>query len=135
MRVRLYRPVYQRRARCLLAVALLLPGAGFLSAAGLNPVSVTATATLLLAALVIVWDALRAVAVVIRSGVLIPGTLGHRAHAVGWDEIVRVDADGQVVSIATRGELLYQLQLDARAARLLSRMIERRLLHRAGSQE
>ncbi len=135
MRVRMYRPRQQRRARTLLGIALLLPAAGFLNAAGPNPISLFATGLLVAAALLIVYDALRPVAVVVRTGILVAGSIGHRAHALSWSEIVRVDFDGAIVSIATINEQLYQLQIDARAAQLLSRMVERRLTSDAGSQE
>lgn len=127
MRVRLYRPALQRRARSLLAVAVLLPGAGFLRAAGVNPITVVASAALVLTAAGLVYDALRPIAIVIRSGVLIPGALGHEAASVSWGEIVRVESTGGVVSLTTNGRSLYQIQVDTRAAQFLSRMVEHAL--------
>jgi hypothetical protein len=131
----MYRPRQQRRARTLLGIALLLPAAGFLNAAGPNPISLFATGLLFVAAVLVVYDALRPVAVVVRTGILVMGSLGHRAHALSWTEIVRVDFDGALVSITTMSEQLYQLQIDRRAARLLSRMVERRLVSGADSEE
>ena len=127
MRVRLHRPVHQRRARCLLGIALLLPGAGFLQAAGLNPITIGASGVLVLIAAGVIHDALRPVAIVIRSGILLAGTFGHRASSVSWSEIVRVESAGVVVSLTTTGRMLYQIQVDPRAARFLSRMVERAL--------
>lgn len=127
MRVRLYRPAFQRRARCLLAIALLLPGAGFFQAAGVNPITIGASVVLVLAAAGIVYDSLRPVAIVIRAGILIAGTLGHRVFSVSWSEIVRVETADGVASLTTTGQILYQIQIDPRAARFLSRMVEHTL--------
>ena len=127
MRVRLYRPAFQRRARCLLAVALLLPAAGFFQAAGVNPITIGASVVLVLTAVGFVYDSLRPVAIVIRSGILIAGTLGHGVSSVSWSEIVRVESTGGVVSLTTSGRSLYQIQVDTRAARFLSRMVEHAL--------
>ena len=128
MRVRLYRPAFQRRARCLLAIALLLPGAGFFQAAGVNPITIGASILLVLVAAGIVYDSLRPVAIIIRPGILIAGTLGHGVSSVSWSEIARVESTDGLVSLTTTGRILYQIQIDPRAARFLSRMVERAVL-------
>ena len=127
MRVRLYRPTYQRRARCLLAIALLLPGAGFVQAGGLNPVSIGASGVLVAAAILVVIMALRPVAVVLRSGILIMGSPSQPATSIGWGEIVRIESEAGVTGVTTRGKMLYQLALDARGERFVSRMVEHTL--------
>lgn len=128
MRLRLFRPLYQRRARVLLATALLLPAAGFFRAAGINPITIAASAMLLVAAAFVTADALRVVAVIVPSGLLVRGSLGRPETAISWNEIVRVEEpDVGVVSISTRGKAMYQLQLDARAAGVMSRIVERRI--------
>jgi hypothetical protein len=135
VRIRLYRPVAARRARSLLALALLLPAAGFLSAAGPNPVTIATSAAFAALAVVTFYSALRPIAVVVRSGLLITGAFGQPNHALSWGEIVRVERDDDVVGIATSNEKLYQLQLDPRAALLLSRMIERHIVAGARLEE
>lgn len=128
MRLPLFRPVSQKRARVLLGIALLLPAAGFLRAAGVNPITVTASAVLVVAAVAVTADALRAVAVILPSGLLIRGSLGRPGTAISWNEIVRVEEpDLGVVSISTRGKAIYQIQLDTRAAGIMSRIVERRI--------
>jgi len=123
VRVRLYRPVHQRRARLLLAIALLLPAGGFLDAAGINPVTVLASGALVVGSLFIAIAALRPVAVVLRTGIIIAGTIGSPSTGLSWKEIVRVEQIDDVVSVETVGNSIYQIQLDRRAARFLSRMI------------
>ncbi|MEE8441959.1 MAG: hypothetical protein V3S41_09570 [Spirochaetia bacterium] len=123
-RVRLYRPAIRRRARCLLAVALLLPGAGFLQAGGVNSITIVASGALLLAAAGVVYDALRPVVIVIRAGIMIAGAFGYGAAGISWNQIVRVELTGGVVSLTTTGRMLYQIEVDLRAARFLSRMAE-----------
>ena len=117
--------VPQRRARSLLAIALLLPGAGFLQAAGANPVTLVASAALLLTATGVVLTALRPVAIVLRSGIIIAGVFGSSASMISWSEIVRIESLDGSVSLTTVGRALYQIQMDSRAARFLSRMAER----------
>jgi hypothetical protein len=130
MRVRLYRPIQQRRARCLLGIALLLPAAGFIQAAGLNPVTGFASAVLLLGFIAVVIMALRPVIVVLRSGILIFGSFGQPTASVAWGEIVRVESTDGVVSLTTSGKALYQIQVDTRTAGFLSRMIEQSISSR-----
>jgi len=125
MRVRLYRPISQRRARSLLGIALLVPGAGFLQATGANPVTLVAAAALLLAATGVVFTALRPVATVLRSGIIIAGVFGSSASMISWSEIVRIESTDGLVSLTTAGRTLYQIQIDSRTARFLSRMAER----------
>jgi len=132
MRVRLYRPISQRRARSLLGIALLIPGAGFLQATGANPVTLVAAAALLLIATGVVYTALRPVAIVLRSGIIITGVFGSSASMISWSEIVRIESIDGSVSLTTAGRTLYQIQIDSRAARFLSRMAERVLSTGAG---
>ena len=147
MRVKLHRPRYQRNARILLAAALLIPAAGFLPAAVTDahiggsgggeqvahstdqrgPLALPGIAVLALvtAAVLVVLDALRWVAIVTRHGIGIAGRIGVQPAWIAWSEIVRVDEDNGVVSIETRGRQLYQLGLSARAAGFVSRTAER----------
>lgn len=127
MRVRLYRPIHQRRARCLLGIALLLPAAGFMQAAGLNSVTIFASAILVLGFATVVIMALRPVATLLRSGMIITGSLGQSATIIAWDEIVRIEPTGDVVSITTRRKMVFQIQIDLRAVGFLSRMVGRTL--------
>ena len=128
MRVRIYRPRHQRNARVLLAIALLLPAGGILQAAGVNPVSAAASVLCAFAAAFILYDSLRPVLTVLRSGLLISGALGQRATSISWNEITRVEESPGAVSISTRGAAIFQLHVDSRAARFLCRMVERQLL-------
>ena len=130
MRISLYRPRYQRNVRILLAFALLLPAGGVAQAAGPNPVSWALTGFLVIAALLTVYDAYRRVLIVTRQGIGIVGTAGMGITWLAWGEIVQGDVDGVVVSITTRGNVIYQAQLDARAARFLGRMVERNIVGR-----
>lgn len=130
MRISLYRPRYQRNVRILLAFALLLPAGGVAQAAGPNPVSWALTASLVIAALLTVFDAYRRVLIVTRQGIGIVGTLGMGVTWLAWGEILQVEVDGVVVSITARGNAVYQAQLDERAARFLGRMIERNIVGR-----
>ena len=141
MRVKLHRPRYQRNARILLAAALLIPAAGFLQAAAARlasasrpdigaSVGLVAAAVLAALAVLAVYDALRPVAIVTRHGIGIAGTLGSQPTWIAWSEIVRVEDDGGVVSIETRGRQLYQLGLSARAARFIAARVERQIIRR-----
>jgi len=114
----------------LLAFALIIPAAGVTQAAGPNPVSVVLTAILAVAALLSVYDAYRWVVVITRHGLGIAGRLGLGTVWLAWGEIVQVDVEGVVVSITTRGNIVYQTQLDRRAADFLGRMIERSIVGR-----
>ena len=127
MHLRLRRPKYQRNVRVLLAFALVIPSAGLFQVAGTNPVTVAVAVLTIVAVVLVVWDANRQVVVITRYGIGVAGTLGSPTDWLTWGEIVRVELDEPVVSITTRDQRHYQLQLDARVARLLSRMVERHL--------
>lgn len=132
MHLRLRRPKYQRNVRVLLAFALVIPSAGLFQVAGTNPVTVAVAVLTIVAVVLVVWDANRQVVVITRYGIGVAGTLGSPTDWLTWGEIVRVELDEPVVSITTRDQRHYQLQLDARVARLLSRMVERNLSRPAG---
>ena len=127
MHLRLRRPKYQRNVRVLLAFALVIPSAGLFQVAGTNPVTVAVAVLTIVAVVLVVWDANRQVVVITRYGIGVAGTFGSPTDWLTWGEIVRVELDEPVVSITTRDQRHYQLQLDARVARLLSRMVERHL--------
>lgn len=128
MRVRLRRPRYQRNVRVLLAFALVIPAAGIAQVSGPNPVSWFITAVFIGLAGLSVYDAYRHVVVITRHGMGIAGSLGAGTTWLAWREIVHVAIDGPVVSLTTRGQQLYHVQLDRRAATVLTRMIERNLV-------
>jgi hypothetical protein len=112
----------------LLAFALVIPAAGITSVAGANPVSWFATVVLVGLAGISLYEAYRWVVVIVRHGIGIADMLGLGTTWLAWSEIVSVEIDGVVVSLATRGRQVYQVQLDQRAARLLARMVERNLV-------
>ncbi len=127
MHLRLRRPKYQRNVRVLLAFALVIPSAGLFQVSGTNPVTIAVAGLTIAAIALVIWDAYRQVVVITRYGIGVAGTIGSPTEWLTWGEIVRVELDEPVVSITTRDQRLYQLQLDARVARLLSRMVERHL--------
>lgn len=124
MRVRIYRPGYQKRARTLLAIALLLPPSGVIGAAGLNPISVTFLAICVAGAGFILGNTFRPVVTALRHGILIAGSAAVPEAAVAWVEITAVEVQDGVVSL-TAGDTMYQLQVDSRSAAFLGRMAER----------
>ena len=89
--------------------------------------TIFASGALLCASIVVVTMALRPVATVLRSGIVLAGVFGQLATSLAWDEIVRIESADDVVSITTRQKRLYQLQVDLRTAAFLSRMMERRI--------
>ncbi|TVQ22356.1 MAG: hypothetical protein EA382_12215 [Spirochaetaceae bacterium] len=127
MHLRLRRPRYQRNVRVLLAFALAIPSAGLFQVSGTNPVTVLVAGLTIAGIVLVVWDAYRWIVVITRYGIGVAGTFGSPTEWLTWAEIVRVELDEPVVSITTRDQRLYQLQLDTRVARLLSRMVERNL--------
>jgi hypothetical protein len=127
MPLRLRRPRYQRHVRVLLAFALVIPSAGLFQLSGTNPVTLVVAGLTIAGVGLVVWDAYRQVVVITRYGIGVAGTIGSPTEWLTWAEIVRVEVDEPVVSITTRDQRLYQLQLDLRVARLLSRMVERHL--------
>lgn len=131
MRIRVRRPRYQRSVRILLAFALLLPAGGVLQVARPNPASLFLTSALVLASGWSLYDAFRWVVVITRHGVGVVGVIFASTTWIAWSEITRVEVDGIVVSLHTRGRAIHQIQVDARAARVLGRMVERQLLGRA----
>lgn len=130
MRVRIRRLKYQRNARVLLSFALLIPAAGFLTAAGLNSVSMTGAATLVLLAAVSFYDAYRTAIVVNRYGIGIAGPLFSAMRWFAWSEILQVETDAPVVSLTMRSRELYQIHVDPRAARFISTMVSRTIMTR-----
>lgn len=131
MRIRLRRPRYQRNVRVLLAFALIIPAAGVTQISGTNPASLFLTILLTLLAAWSVYDAYRWIAVVTRYGIGIAGVVGLGTTWLSWGEITRVEIEGMVVSLTTRGRTVYQIQVDPRAARFLARMVERQIVGRA----
>jgi hypothetical protein len=131
MRIRLRRPRYQRSVRILLAFALVIPAASVTQVAGPNPVSLLLSLVLVALAGLSVYDAFRRIVVVTRYGIGIAGVITAATTWLAWGEIVRVDTEGPVVSLTTRDRAVYQVQIDSRAAALLTRMVERRMLGRA----
>ncbi|MFW5745049.1 MAG: hypothetical protein ACOC2D_17390 [Spirochaetota bacterium] len=130
MRIRLRRPRYQRNVRILLAFALIIPAAGVTQLSGTNPASLFLTVVLTLLAAWSVYDAYRWIAVVTRYGIGIAGVVGTGTTWLAWGEITRVEVEGMVVSLTTRGRAIYQIQIDPRAARFLARMVERQIVGR-----
>jgi hypothetical protein len=128
MRVRFRRTPSQQRARTLLAVALLLPAAGFLQAAGINPVSVAGVIVCAVASFAAALSAIRPILIVLRVGITIPGSLGRPATSLGWREVKSVETTGGLVSLTTTSRVMYQLQLGTRGAEFLNRMVARNLL-------
>ncbi len=138
MRVKLRRPQYQRNVRILLGAALLIPAAGFLPAS-LAQAAVThgrpgavvpglAVGLFGILAVVCVYDALRWVVIVTPRGIGIAGTLGTSATWLAWSEIVRVETHASVAVLTTRSREMYQLELTARTAGFLGRMVHRHLV-------
>ena len=124
MRVRLYRPAQQRRARWLLAIAILLPAAGLFQASGINPLSVFFASLCIVASLWLAIDTARPTATVTRHGILIRGPLGRVPDAVSWSEVVRVEEEPGLIRIGTRGKVEYQVLANSRVARFISRRTE-----------
>jgi hypothetical protein len=128
MRVRIRRLKYQRNARVLLAFALLIPAAGFLTVAGPNTVSLTAVSSLVLLAFVSLYDALRVAVVVNRYGIGIAGALFSPMRWFAWSEIVQVETDAPIVALTTRSRELFQVHVDTRAARFITAMVGRTIM-------
>jgi len=127
MRVKLFRPPYQRNVKLLLAFAILIPAAGFLEAAGSNPISVSAAGILALVAAAVAVDAVRFIVLVTRQGIAIRRTLGSGLVWLSWTEIVRVAAVDAVLVLETRGRVIYQLQMTPRSAAFVARMVCRQI--------
>jgi len=123
MNVRLYRPRDQRRARVLLALAVLLPAAGILQVSGINPLSLSLAAISLIAAVWIAADTVRPTATATRYGILIRGPIGRPPDAVSWTEVVRVEELPGLVCLTTRGKVQHQIRTGTRTAEFIGRMI------------
>lgn len=130
MRVRLRRPLRGRRARVLLAAALLIPAAGFFQAAGVNPLSITAALLLGAGALALLVDAVRPVLTVSRSGLVVRRLIGAGDQVLPWREITQLEVVDEVISVTTRDQSVYQIELTARTAAFVGRIHHRALAAR-----
>ena len=134
VRVKFRRPGRSMRSRLLLALAVLIPVAGFFQVAGPNPITLTAGAILAALALAIVYDALRPVLVMSRRGLVIRRVFGSGDIVLPWDAIETVDAEYEIVSITTKRtasqlhQSIYQLELNERSTAVISRTFERSLV-------
>ena len=128
MVVRVRRTRSQQRARTLLSLSLLLPAAGFLQAAGINPISVGGAMIFVIASLVAAYAAFRPILVILRSGITIGGALGSSSVSLSWREIKHVELTPGAVSLTTTGLQMYQIQVNRRTGEFICRMVERALL-------
>lgn len=128
MSIRVHRPQHQRNGRVLLAFALVIPAAGIIQVSGVNPVSVVATICLLGYSVYLVYDAYRWILIITRHGIGIAGSVGIPTTWLSWAEIVQIDVEEQTVALTAKNRQLYQLAIGRRAARFLSRMVERHMV-------
>jgi hypothetical protein len=146
--VRIRRPAHARRSRLLLAIAVLLPAAGFFQAAGVNPLTTTAAIVLVAAAALIVADACRAVLVMTRHGLIIRQLFGSGSRELLWADVDRAEVHGPVIELQSRrfesgrpratrhapaqARSVFQLDLGKRAASAVARCHQRNLISGTG---
>ena len=126
--VRVYRPRQQRVARVLLAFALLLPAAAFFQAIGVTKLTIGAASVLGICSLALAFGAVRPVLIVGRHGLGVVGLLPGEVHWLTWPEISELSTEGAVVALTTTGKMIYHVQIDARAADLVRRMVAKHAL-------
>jgi hypothetical protein len=88
-------------------------------------VSIVASVLLAGLAVVLIMDAVRPTATVVRHGLLVRARLGGAPETIGWSEIVRIEMSHGAVGLTTLGKNIYQLHVDDRAAAFLGRMVQR----------
>lgn len=106
---------------------MLIPAAGFLQAAGVNTITLTAATTLAIAGLVIAVEALRSVMTVTRDGLIIRRRMGGGDVVLVWADIEKVKVESALLVVTTKSRSVYQLELTERAAALVGRSFQRSL--------
>ena len=123
---------------------MLLPAAGFVQAAGANPLTLTATVMLSVVSAMTMVNAYRSVLIMTRDGLIIRQLFGGGSRELLWADVKRAESHGPVIELESRPygagasrttayppaqpRSVFQLDVGERAALAIARCYRRKLV-------